>query len=197
MHYYSRCAQTKRWKKVKTRTDASVLDGCLRRIAGGDRGALTELYEQTRSAVYAFSLSIVRSHEAAEDILQDVYIRIWDSADQYSSAGKPLAWILAVTRNEARQYLRQHSRTVALPAEDLQARMEAQPPGAAPEDRMVLSALLDALSDEERQIVTLHAVAGLKHRELSKLLSLPLSTVISKYHRALKKLKNQLEEDAT
>ena len=182
---------------MKTRTDASVLDGCLRRIAGGDRGALTELYEQPRSAVYAFSLSIVRSHEAAEDILQDVYIRIWDSADQYSSAGKPLAWILAVTRNEARQYLRRHSRTVALPAEDLQARMEAQPPGAAPEDRMVLSALLDALSDEERQIVTLHAVAGLKHRELSKLLSLPLSTVISKYHRALKKLKNQLEEDAT
>ena len=53
---------------------------------------------------------------------------------------------------------------------------------------MTLEALLSALGDEERQIVTLHALTGLKHREIAELLGLPLATVLSKYSRALKKL---------
>ena len=53
-------------------------------------------------------------------------------------------------------------------------------------------AALKALGDEERQIVLLHAVSGMKHRELSELLELPLSTVLSKYARALAKLKKAL-----
>lgn len=53
---------------------------------------------------------------------------------------------------------------------------------------MTLLALLEALGDQERQIVTLHALAGLKHREIAAMLALPLPTVLSKYSRALKKL---------
>jgi RNA polymerase sigma-70 factor (ECF subfamily) len=53
----------------------------------------------------------------------------------------------------------------------------------------VLDACLGQLSDEERQIVVLHAVAGFRHREIAALLELPLPTVLSKYSRALKKLK--------
>ena len=56
------------------------------------------------------------------------------------------------------------------------------------EDRMMLEAVLSALSDEERQIVTLHALTGLRHREIAALLGLPLPTVLSKSSRALKKL---------
>ena len=51
---------------------------------------------------------------------------------------------------------------------------------------------MTVLSEEERQIVLLHAVSGMKHRELSELLELPLSTVLSKYARALAKLKKAL-----
>lgn len=50
------------------------------------------------------------------------------------------------------------------------------------------------LTDQERQIVMLHAVAGFKHREIAELLELPLSTVLSKYRRALKKLRHSLEK---
>ena len=52
-----------------------------------------------------------------------------------------------------------------------------------------------ALTDEERQVVMLHAVTGLKHREIAQLLELPLATVLSKYRRALKKLNLLLEGD--
>ena len=58
---------------------------------------------------------------------------------------------------------------------------------------LVLDAALTALADDERQIVLLHAVTGWKHREIAGLLELPLSTVLSKYRRALLKLKTKLE----
>ena len=68
-------------------------------------------------------------------------------------------------------------------------------PGLTAEERTALRAALDGLSDEERQIVLLHAAAGLKHRETGQLLDLPLATVLSKYHRAIKKLRTLLEGD--
>ena len=63
-----------------------------------------------------------------------------------------------------------------------------------PTDRLVLEAALKALNEEERRVVLLHAVSGLKHREIAQDLGEPLSTVLSRYHRALKKLKRYLTE---
>ena len=59
----------------------------------------------------------------------------------------------------------------------------------------MLQSLLSQLSDEERQIVTLHALTGCKHREIAAVLNIPLSTVLSKYRRALRKLEKALEEE--
>lgn len=59
---------------------------------------------------------------------------------------------------------------------------------------MTLRALLESLGEEERQIVTLHALTGLKHREVAALLGLPLATVLSKYNRALKKMQQAWKE---
>lgn len=62
------------------------------------------------------------------------------------------------------------------------------------EDRLILETAFRILSKEECQIIILHAVSGLKHREISGILHLPLSTVLSKYNRGIKKLRAQLEE---
>lgn len=97
------------------------------------------------------------------------------------------AWVLTITRNLAISRLREHGRTEPLVQEDWQDRL-ADNPAVTHEDRMMLEAVLSALSDEERQIVTLHALTGLRHREIAALLGLPLPTVLSKYSRALKKL---------
>ena len=72
--------------------------------------------------------------------------------------------------------------------------MFADEPLVDQEDRMVLGALLGILSDEERQIVVLHAMTGFKHREIAQLLDLRLPTVLSKYNRAVKKLRGALKE---
>lgn len=173
---------------------AQALDRCIASAAQGGREGLAELYRLTHAAVYGFALSIVKNAQDAEDVLQDVYLQVWQSAGGYRSQGKPMAWLLTIARNLSLSRLRERSRTVSLSPEGWQARF-AQTPAVTQDDRLALEALLEVLSDEERQVVALHAIAGLKHRETARLLSLPLSTVLSKYHRALKKLQFALKEE--
>ena len=167
--------------------DDAVLDHCIARIAGGDQEALAELYDRTRPAVYGFALSILKNVHDAEDVLHDAYLQVWHAAGQYRSQGKPRAWLMTIVRNLSLSRLREQSRTESLSQEDWQDRF-ASVPAVTEEDRLTLGALLAALGDQERQIVTLHALGGLKHREIAAMLALPLPTVLSKYSRALKKL---------
>lgn len=176
------------------RTRDAMLEACLAQIAQGDQQALCALYEQTRQAAYGFALSILKNAEDAQDVLQETYIRLYAAAGRYQPQGKPMAWLLTIVRNLARMKLREGARRAELAPEEWE-RLPASQTGLTSEDRMVLSAALRGLNDEELRIVMLHAVSGLKHRETAALLGLPLSTVLSKYHRALKKLKIQLTED--
>ena len=170
------------------------LDGLLFRVAAGDREALAALYRRTRTAVYGLALTYVKNAYDAQDVTQDTFVRVWDSAQQYRSQGSPMGWLLTVARNLALMKLRQGARQVALDEEEWAA-IPADSPNVSPEDRQVLQTALAALGDQERQVVLLHAVTGLKHREIAALLELPLATVLSKYHRALRKLRVQLEGD--
>ena len=165
----------------------ALLEEYMAQIAKGDRDALGALYHQANTAVYSFALSILKNTSDAEDALHDCFLDIYQAAEHYRPQGKPMAWVLTITRNLAISRLREHGRTEPLVQEDWQDRL-ADHPAVTHEDRMMLEAVLSALSDEERQIVTLHALTGLRHREIAALLGLPLPTVLSKYSRALKKL---------
>ena len=63
------------------------------------------------------------------------------------------------------------------------------------EDKIVIRKCIETLGDSEREIVILHAVSGFKHREIAEILGLPLSTVLSKYNRAIKKLRKTLSDN--
>ena len=163
------------------------LEQLLLRTGQGDRDAFARLYSLTRDGVYALALSLLHDAHEAQDIAQDTFVKVWESAPAYRPQGSPMAWLLTVARNLARTRLRQGGRQVGLDEEAWNA-IPATAPDVSPEDRQLLQEALARLSPEERQIVLLHAAAGLKHRETAQLLELPLSTVLSKYHRGLKKL---------
>ena len=151
------------------------------------------LYESTHTAVYGFALSLCKNVPDAEDVLQDVFVQIWNAAEQYPPAGKPMAWIFTITRNLALLCLRQKNKMIPFSAEDLQEHLE-EISQVTSDDRIVLEALLKSLQDTERQILVLHALSGMKHREIASLLQIPLPTVLSKYHRAVKKLGKIMKE---
>ncbi len=172
--------------------EAEELDQYIKDISGGDPKALGKLYKQTSSAIYGFALSIVKNTQDAEDILQEVYVKIFTAAHTYQSKGKPMAWMLTITRNLALMRIREQKEAILMPTEDIHS---AYHPAVTDEDRMVLEAMLSNLKDEERQIVILHSITGLKHHEIATLMEMPLPTVLSKYHRALKKLRKIIKED--
>ena len=175
--------------EIDARRARSRLDACILQIAAGDQEALSTLYELTRGAVYGFALSILKNTQDAEDVLQDSYLRICSAAGDYRAEGKPMAWIFSIVRNLALMRLREGKRLAGLPEE------EQDNPQMTGEDRVVLRAFLEALPETERQIVLLHAAAGFRHWEIAKFLHMPLSTVLSKYHRAMKRLRVQIAED--
>ena len=174
--------------------DRHKLQQLLIHIAGGEREALAELYQRTRSAVYGLALSYLKNAHDAQDLTQDVYVQVWDCAEQYRLTGSPMGWLLAVCRNLCLMRLRREERHAALSEEEWDA-IPTRECGLDADERALLQGALASLTDEERRIVLLHAVTGLKHREIAALLELPLPTVLSKYHRALKKMRSFLEGD--
>ena len=174
--------------------DQHELQQLLIHIAGGEREALAELYQRTRSAVYGLALSYLKNAHDAQDLTQDVYVQVWDRAEQYRLIGSPMGWLLAVCRNLCLMRLRREERHAALSEEEWDA-IPARECGLDADERALLQDALASLADEERRVVLLHAVTGLKHREIAALLELPLPTVLSKYHRALKKMRSFLKGD--
>lgn len=163
------------------------------RIAENDKAAFEELYLLTQKSVYSFALSILKNHEDAMDVLQETYLKIRGAAHLYKPMGKPLAWIFTITRNLAMSKLRTWNKTMAIPEEELEGDITFSYV-TDHDDKLVLKAALTILELEEREIILLHAVSGFKHREIADNLGLSLGTVLSKYQRALGKLRKYLKE---
>lgn len=170
------------------------LEALISGIAAGSREDLAELYRRTRAAVYGLALSYLKNGVEAEDVAQDTFVKVWAAAPSYRPQGKPMAWLLTIARNLALGRLRTAARIQDL-SEAQWSAFSIESDSLTADDRTVLAAALGRLSDEERHIVVLHAVCGLKHREIAQFLGLALPTVLSKYHRSLKKLKTILEGD--
>lgn len=164
------------------------------RMAGGDGGAFRELYQQTSGLVYGFAMSILRNKHDAEDVMHDAFIKIYTSAVTYKPAGNPMAWILTIVRNLC--YNRIRAGKVCEDLSQYDDLISGPDDSEAVLDRMVLETAMKILDAEERQIVVLHAMTGFKHREIAEILDLPTGTVLSKYNRALKKLRNEIETEA-
>ena len=171
----------------------SHLDEVLKRLAKGDKTALEELYHETKAAIYGFSLTITKNPADSEDVLQETYLKIWTNADRYTAKGTPMSWILMIAKNLSLMKLREKKRHQDLEPEEWDMEFHIPDSAGNTEDRHLLEAALNLLTLEEREIILLHAVSGLKHREIAELLDMALATVLSKYHRALKKLRKYIE----
>ncbi len=167
-------------------------EALIMRIGTDDMEAFERFYILTEKPLFAYILSLVRNRQDAEDVLHDTYIKIRAAAHLYEPMGKPMAWVFTIARNFGLMKLRQNKRDTAEPIETLEERL-ALPSMMDNDDRFVLATLLDTLEESERSIILLHAVSGYRHREIARDLGIPLSTVLSKYSRGLKKLRRKLE----
>jgi len=173
------------------------VDRLLKKLTGKDMNVLEELYNLIKTDIYAFALSKTGNKTDAEDILEDTFVQIYKHCDQYNSQGKPMSWVLTIAANLINKRYIKASRYTEL-NEDIDSDENPQSCDDFSDqviENEFLRGLMSTLSSEEQQIVTLHVVSGLKHKEIGTLLDLPLSTVLSKYNRAIKKLQTLAKED--
>lgn len=176
------------------------LSGLIGRVAHGDRKALAAVYDRTSAKLFGVCLRITRDREAAEDILQQVYLKVWNRAGRFNpDFASPITWLCAIARNTAIDWVRKHGSpafTDALPADAPDSGIgEAMDAMAAGEERAQILDCLDLLPPNHQRAIRLAFFDGLSHSELASTMQSPLGTTKSWIRRGLLQLRGCLQGD--
>ena len=175
-------------------TERERLIAALARVAGRDRSALRQVYGMTSAKLFGICLRISADRDAAEDILQDVYIKVWNRADRFDAGrASPITWLCAIARNTAIDWCRSSRRTMIVPEIDA-----AQVSDTAPladmviehnQHNMRLFACLDELEDRHGMAIRSAFLDGLTYAQLADRMAVPIGTMKSWIRRGLQQLK--------
>lgn len=156
-------------------------DRALCRLADGDMSALEDIYHILGRRIYMLALSILRDTHAAEDIMQDTFVKLAAEARAYRRGSNAIAFILTITRNLAINLHNRRRREC--PTDTI--------PDIAEPDSPSLAALeaLTLLDETERQIVVMKLDCGMKHKQIAQIVGLSEDACQKRYRRALEKLK--------
>lgn len=174
------------------------LCGLIDQVARGDRKALAAVYERTSAKVYGVCLRIARDREAADEILQDVYLKVWKRAGRFDAGvASPITWLCAIARNTAIDWVRKHgapalppSGDAEEPGSDIGNAMEAM---LADEGRALIFDCLETLAPNQQRAIRLAYFDGSTHTELAAIMQVPLGTMKSWIRRSLLQLRGCLE----
>ncbi len=163
----------------------------IRRIKRREQAALTALYARYGGPVYSFALRVLQNAAQAEEVTQDIFLRVWERADQWDPAkGKLSSWLLTMTRYAAIDRIRRENRRppLAEPELDDLPQLVANPDRNA-DDGRILRNLLQQLPPEQSQLIQLAFFGGMSHSELAESLQIPLGTVKTRIRLGLQKLR--------
>ena len=169
------------------------LAAALARVARGDRAALEHLYGASSVKLYGIVQRILGRQDWADAVLEDVYVRVWERAGNFDEAsGSPDAWLATIARNSALDDTRRTA--LGLPQDLPGSLREPGTVGSArqSEELRRLSACLNALPSEGREIVLLAYHYGLTREQISRRVDRPVATVRSSLRRSLAQLKECL-----
>jgi RNA polymerase sigma-70 factor (ECF subfamily) len=180
-------------------TDVDV--DLLQRIARQDRGAFAEFYDRHSTLMFSIACKILNDQTEAEDVLQEVFVQIWEKAARFDpKLGKATSWAATLTRNKAIDRIRASQRRTRLADE---ATVEQAVLGEGSDSandavhghekaKLIQSAVV-GLPEEQRRAIELAYFSGLTQDEISKKLNEPLGTIKARIRRGLLKLRDQLE----
>ncbi|MHB8576544.1 MAG: sigma-70 family RNA polymerase sigma factor, partial [Dehalococcoidia bacterium] len=165
----------------------------------GSAIAFESLYDQYGDAIYSVALRVLADPVSAQDVVQDVFVRLWKNPTSYDPGrGRLLPWLLSVTRNRAVDEIRSRGRRRLRELEppgdgmddpvDVTAIDPAQQAVLASEQRAVRGALM-GLPAEQREVIELAYFGGLTQQEISARLATPLGTVKTRVRLAMRKLR--------
>lgn len=170
-----------------------IKDSLIKRISKSDVEAFKELYRLANPAVFGLALSLLGNRSDADDVSQEVFTTVFQKANQYKGGGKAMAWLFTITRNYSLMKIRDNKKRSHYNLDDLyDIGVENKIEQRIHYEDLVIK-LLSILKEDDKQIVIMHSMSNMKHKEIAKFMNMPLSTVLSKYKRAMKKMKDEME----
>jgi RNA polymerase sigma-70 factor (ECF subfamily) len=186
------------------------LDSCaaddirlLKRIAAGDHAAIGELYDRYSAVMFGVIMRILRSRSDAEEVLQEVFMRVWSRAEMYDDRlGAPAPWLVRIARNRAIDRLRA-TRSVAVldeadardgqPGTDASAMPTPEVLAVTSQTSQTVRSALAVLPPEQRTLIEAAFYEGYTHSELADRFGLPLGTVKTRIRTGMRTLRAWLE----
>lgn len=165
-------------------TDEELLSSC----RAGEVGSFSQLYLRHASALHFYVQSLTRDRDRADDILQNVFLRLLE-IDPSSIRANVKAYLYVMARNEVFQEARQASRARQVPMLAEPARRDTV---GDPDRAEIVSRALDALPPEQREVVVLKTYGGHTLAEVASLTGSAPGTVTSRYKYAIEKLSSLL-----
>ena len=169
------------------------------RIAKGDRKAFSEVYDATSAKLYGIILRILKNRERADDILQEVYIKLWQRADKYNpQKATPMTWLCTIARNSAiDEFRRVEPAIIQTDYADLASESQASPQHSAQTNEALhkLNECLQQLGQAQRNVIEQAYLAGYTRSELARINKKPVGTIKSWLRRSLIQLRDCLNHD--
>ncbi|MFV2058945.1 MAG: RNA polymerase sigma factor [Thiohalomonadales bacterium] len=183
---------------VAVASTAAQLVTLLKRIESKDREAFDRFYDLTVNKMYHYTLRFTQQHEMVEEVISDVYLRVWRKAASFeASRGNVLAWLTIMCRSHALDALRRTCSSEKLVVSlALEEKSKDQASAEQPQDFLQtvernteLYNALEQLTEQQRQLLSMAYFRGFSHSELATILGLPLGTVKTQLRRTVEKLK--------
>ncbi len=186
--------------ELKNFDDKYLID----QIVRSDTGAVEELYSRYGRYVFSLALNIVGSREAAEEITQDVFTRVWEKARTYNAVRAAVStWIMRITRNRSIDVLRQKKSRAGQDVEEWKNMyqhtlpQDEQPEIAAENNWKLLKVrlALSKLPKEQQEVLAFAYFKGYSHTEIADVLKEPVGTVKTRIRLAMQKLRRELSKE--
>src|SRR6202008_1219760 len=151
-------------------------------VAKGDEAAFERLYVATRAKLYGVALRILRRQELAEEIIQETYVKIWNSAGQFNpELASPITWMTSIARNRAIDLVRKKSEaSIEEEPDAMEVAAESPDPLARREMREGLKRLLECvgrLEPDRQRLVLLAYYNGWSREQLAEKFAAPINTI--------------------
>ena len=170
-----------------------LTDGSLMELvrAGRRDEAIALILQEFRRKVFGLAWSFLRNREAAQDVAQDVFIKVWRALPGFDGRASLSTWIYTITRNTSLSALRARRLQSSLSDPDVMDAVEATDASASADtlaDGVSLQRLVDQLPTKQRQVIMLFYMEEQSHEEVATMLAMPVGTVKTLLHRARARL---------
>lgn len=178
-------------------------DVCMQRLNEGDKDALKEIYDEYMKYIYSIIYTMVQNKENTEDIVSDFFIKLWTNSEKYKPGQGHKGYMATIARNMTIDFLRKNNRETLVAEfesndDDDESRLSGKEQLEASSDKLIedavvdnmtLTAALETLKANEKEVINLKIMSDLTFQEIADILGKPIGTVTWWYREAIEKLR--------